>query len=142
MTLLLPLLPLPKLKLRFGLGFALGRFSGDVGASYESALASPLAVSGVNVRCCRWCRDSSYASALASPLAVSWVTLRLLPLLPLLPPPKLELRFGLGFAFGHFWSGHPLLPLLSQIWLRFGLGFAFGRCLGDVAVVAVGVDVE
>jgi hypothetical protein len=46
-------------------------------------------------------------------LAVSWVTLRLLRLLLL---PKLELRFGLGFAFGRF--------------------------LGDVAVVAVGVDVE
>ena len=100
-----------QLELRFGLGFAFGRFSGDVGASYDSALASPLAVSGVNGRYCRWCRNSSYDSALASPLAVSRVTLRLL-----------------------------LLPL--QLWLRFGLGFAFGRCLGDVAVVAVGVDVE
>jgi len=36
----------------------------------------------------------------------------------------------------------PLLSLVSQLWLRFGLGFAFGRCLGDVAVVAVGVEVE
>jgi hypothetical protein len=48
-----------------------------------------------------------------------------LPLLPLLPPPLL-----------------PPLLLPLQLWLRFGLGFAFGRCLGDVAVVAVGVDVE
>jgi len=35
---LLPLLPLPKLELRFGLGFAFGRFLGDVAAAAAAAV--------------------------------------------------------------------------------------------------------